>query len=290
MQKTVIFKIVNMFVGLLVFSNLTAQINYTTNDSLIFNEYIAKFSVYNNIPENELLVLTAKHFLDKPYVASTLDKTDTEQLAINLREFDCTTFVESCWALTQTIKSKDYSFHNFFHILLNIRYRNGKIKDYTSRLHYVSDWISEHESHKRLNNISKKLKGSLCTNTINFMSEHVSSYPQLKKSEKLWQEIKKVEASLNKAGGYYVISKGKIRNIEKYLKNGDIVAFATNITGLDFSHIGIVYINNEQVSFIHASSSAKKVVIERRTLNDYCLTSKRCNGITILRLTSDNYE
>ena len=132
--------------------------------------------------------------------------------------------------------------------------------------------------------------GMLCTDKINFMSEHVSSYPQLRKSEKLQQEIKKVELSLNKRGGYYVISKGKIRDIEKHLKNGDIVAFATNITGLDFSHIGIVYINDKQVTFIHASSAAKKVVIERKTLNDYCLASKRCNGITILRLTSDNYE
>lgn len=290
MRKIITSKILNIIIGLFLLNTLTAQIIYTPNDSLIFENYITEFTDYTDTSDNDLLVLTAKHFLEKPYVASTLDKSDKEQLTVNLREFDCTTFVESCLALTETIKSKDLSFNNYCKILQNIRYRNGKINDYASRLHYVSDWINENEGHNRLKNMSKELGGTLQTAPVNFMSRHVSLYPQLSKSNKLQEDIKKVEHSLNKKGGYYVISKGKVRDVEKLLKSGDIVVFSTSIDGLDFSHIGIIYINNQQLTFIHASSAAGKVIIEKKSLHDYCLASKRCNGITIVRLISDNYE
>jgi Protein of unknown function (DUF1460) len=38
----------------------------------------------------------AKSFLNRPYKAKTLEGNATERLVVNLREFDCNTFVESC--------------------------------------------------------------------------------------------------------------------------------------------------------------------------------------------------
>ena len=85
---------------------------YNKEDSLIFVRYIEQFKPQKDLPFNQLLVKTAEFLLGKPYVASTLEASDNETLIINLRELDCTTFVENCIALTRVIKSGDSSFEN----------------------------------------------------------------------------------------------------------------------------------------------------------------------------------
>ncbi|MFV0468893.1 MAG: N-acetylmuramoyl-L-alanine amidase-like domain-containing protein [Dysgonomonas sp.] len=266
-----------------------AQVNYTEEDSLIFKKYCEAFYIKRNLCLSDLTTETALYFQGTPYVASTLDKnTDKEKLVINLREFDCTTFVENCIALSLVIKSENCNFKNYCHILQQLRYRTGIIDDYSSRLHYASDWIFENVSKNIFSDISRTIGGQLIAKEINFMSTHPQSYPQLEKDKKMQGKIKNIEQSLNKRSGLYVIEKQKIENIDKDIKNGDIILFSTLIEGLDFTHMGIAYVDNDRVSFIHASSLAKKVIIEKHTLSQYCLSSKRCNGIVVLRLNMDN--
>ncbi len=261
-----------------------AQTVYEDSDSLIFEKYIADFSKYGGLSDNELLLKTAKYFIGSPYVASTLDANNEEKLTVNLREFDCTTLVESSLALIKTIKSNNHSFSEFCDQLKNIRYRTGKIEDYSSRLHYTSDWIRENERKGLLTNISISLEGQLVNKPINFMTNHISAYKQLLNNKDLQEKIKKVEEQLNNKGGYYVISKEKLCKVNKSMKNGDIVAFSTSVQGLDFSHIGIIALEGNTVTFVHASSTQKKVVLESKSLVEYCQSSKKCNGVTILRL------
>ena len=47
------------------------------------------------MPLTELIVAVGRNFLDAPYEAETLEKEGTEELVVNLRAFDCVTFVES---------------------------------------------------------------------------------------------------------------------------------------------------------------------------------------------------
>jgi len=250
----------------------------------MFEKYISDFSQYRGMPINELVLKTSLFFIGKPYVASTLDMGDKEELTVNLRAFDCTTFVESCLALSLTLKSEGNLFANFCHNLQQIRYREGNVEDYSSRLHYVSDWMYEHEKDGLLRNVSKDLGGKIENKEINFMSLHIKSYRQLLNNSDLQKKIKKTEDQLNKRGGYYVISKEEISANENAMRNGDLVIFSTSISGLDFTHMGIITIDGEHPSFVHASSSAGKVILEKRSLADYCKASKRCNGIVILRL------
>ena len=90
------------------------------------------------------MVSHALSFLDVPYVANTLEMDGEEELVINCDEVDCTTFVEYVMALAKTPEQAngDISETAFAENLTKIRYRNGKIDGYTSRLHYVSDWIN----------------------------------------------------------------------------------------------------------------------------------------------------
>lgn len=267
-----------------IIPTIHAKVNYTRADSLIYEDCIHALSLYKEKPINELVIKAALYFTDKPYVAHTLEKSDKEVLTVNLREFDCTTFVENCIVLSQVIKSGDMSFDNYCHLLMQLRYRNGVIEDYASRLHYVTDWIFENERNGLLQNISKDLGGEMTKKPINFVSNHPNLYKQISENADIKNKIKKSEEILNKMGNRYVINKELVRKIDNRLKNGDIVAFSTTISGLDFTHIGIIYADEKLITFIHASSNTMKVNIERKSLAEYCAKSKKCDGIAVLRL------
>lgn len=261
--------------------SLADDVCYTKQDSLIFEKYIKDFESKKMSNISALTIETAKYFLGCPYVAHTLEINDNEKLVVNLREFDCTTYVESCMALAHTVKSDKPTFDTFCNFLRDIRYRNGEIIDYSSRLHYISDWA--YDNNDILEDIGKTSGGQLTTKERNFMSKNKELYKHLKNSPTNQNNIKYFEDSLNKREGYYVILRGDIYKYAKNLKNGDIVVFATSIKGLDFTHIGFLYHENGILKFIHASSSAKQTVIEKKSLKDYCYQSKSCTGIMILR-------
>ena len=102
-------------------------------DERIFDLYTEKNQNVANSGLDSLLVQTALSFLNTPYESSTLETGDEEQLVVNLRAFDCMTFVESCFALSMAIRSENPDFHTFKKFLQTIRYRDGIISGYTSR-------------------------------------------------------------------------------------------------------------------------------------------------------------
>lgn len=262
------------------------NIIYSKSDSLIYEDYIKTFSKDKEKPFSELIINTAKFFLNKPYVASTLEVSENERLVVNLRELDCTTFVENCIALSGIVQFGRQSFSDYCDLLTYIRYRAGEIDGYTSRLHYTSDWAYDNAQKEVLKNISGEIGGQLIVKNINFMSVHPQSYKYLADDKENLARIKKIEDRINNRKAYTVIPVSAIPANSKGIQDGDIIAFATSIEGLDYSHVGIAYWKNKQLHFIHASSKMKKVVIEQKTLLDYCKDSKNCTGISIFRINN----
>ena len=83
------------------------------------------------------------NFLDVPYVAHTLEVNDNEELVINCDEVDCTTFVEYVLAMALSpTEDGQIAEGDFAENLTKIRYRDGKIDGYPSRLHYIADWVN----------------------------------------------------------------------------------------------------------------------------------------------------
>lgn len=226
----------------------------------------------------------ARYFIDKPYVAGTLDKSGDEKLVVNLRQFDCTTLVESCMAIYETMLTGYKSFSNYFIQLRMIRYRDGKIDGYTSRLHYMTDWIFENKRRRVLTDITPDLGGAVMNKRIDFMSTHPNTYKQLKDDSVNIEKMMIVEDNINARQDYIVLPKSKIKGIEGKIKDGDIILFASGSEGLDYSHAGIAFHNYGKLTFIHASSKAKRVIIEPKTLANYCKDSKSLTGITVLRM------
>lgn len=271
---------VMFFVALSSFS----QINYTKTDSIIFIDYIDQFKNRSDLPIGDLVVHTALSFKDTPYVASTLDNDSKENLVVNLREFDCNTFVETCIALAKTVKSEDQTFDEFAKNLQQIRYRKGVIDDYASRLHYVSDWSFDNESKEILIDKSQLLGGRLEKKPINFMSLHFDKYKALRENRSQLDKIVSVENEMNDRNHFYVVPKCNIDMISSQIQDGDIIAFATNISGLDYSHIAIAYHLDGELRFIHASTRTMSVIVEPRSLSLYCKQLSKCTGISVFRL------
>lgn len=298
MKKTIIFLIL-FYISSCVFS-IAGNIEVAPGSKNVFDEYMQEIAVYKDSPIENLVIKTATFFLSKPYVASTLEIDGDEKLVVNLMEFDCTTFVENCIALSLMLKSNglslneinpnfnedvnDTPFNRYCAYLQLIRYREGKIDGYTSRLHYMIDWAYDASSKGLLTDVSSKLGGVKTRKQINFMSLHPQSYVKLANNNENISKIKETEKIINARNSYFVISKNNIDAKISQIKSGDIIIFATSFVGLDYSHVGIAYKTNGILKFIHASSKAQKVIIETKSLQDYCILVKSNTGISVLRL------
>lgn len=282
-------RLVILIFSLFTLSNMAkgGDIVSTPADLRIYEAYIKQFEKQKDKPFEEIFINTAKYFLGKPYVASTLEVPDTERMVVNLREFDCTTFVENCIALSQVIKSGDFSYDNYLQTLITMRYRDGEVAGYTSRLHYTSDWIYENEKHGLLRNISSEIGGEKVKKDVNFMTTHPQLYKHLKGNAQNIEKLDKIEKNISKRNAYEILPTAAIYNSQQKIKTGDIIVFATSIAGLDYSHIGIAYWQKEKLHFIHASSKARQVIIEQKTLLEYCQTSKSRTGVTVLRINQE---
>lgn len=260
-------------------------IHFEEEDKIIYEKYINLINTKGYTSKSDILQLTSEFFLGKPYVSGSLDINKDETLVVNLREFDCITFVETVIALYNTVLSEDFSFINFTSNLKKIRYRNGMIEDYSSRLHYTSDWVYDNLHKGLISDIEWTLDNVVDTKQINFMSTHRYSYKLLKGDDIMFKKIVDVEDNINSRGGFSYLSKNNIEsNIDK-IPHMAFIAFTTKIEGLDTTHAGFTYKHgNGTLGFIHASSIRKRVVIDVNTLSDYCNHQKSCTGLIIMNV------
>ncbi len=253
----------------------------TQSDKGIFESYLNSVQTVDKLCSDILMDETAKFFLGVPYVGKTLEY-EPERLIVNLREMDCMTFVENVLALAEASASGTPSWQTYLEKLPQIRYRDGKIEDYTSRLHYTSDWIYENEKKGLIADITKEIGGVPLAMDVSFVSTHPESYMQLQSHPEYIAVMAKKEKEIN-SRQYYYIPKEEIDKQEAQIRTGDIVCFVTSIKGLDISHVGIVHKEGDKMTFIHASSGKKRVIINEESLQDYVLGIKKSKGIMVLR-------
>jgi len=240
-------------------------------------------SIHPAYSPSELMVKAALFLLQTPYVAQTLEVNAEEDLVVNLHELDCMTFVENCLALSRSAQYPHPDFDYFVRQLTYIRYRGGFIQGYTSRLHYTTDWITDNVNKGTLEDVTYALGGKRFQPQVGYMSSHPEQYPALRNNPQDTETMAAIEKTINQRTIYHYISREEIVEKQSLIKDGDIICFTTNLPGLDISHVGIAYHNKGQLSFIHASTRYKKVIINTESLSDYCQMSKSNTGIMVLR-------
>jgi hypothetical protein len=215
--------------------------------------------------------------LRRPYVAGVLNENGSdEQLMIDTMRLDCWTFTEYCLAQALATEAS-----NFVSMVQKLRYRNGQITDYGSRIHYFSEWASQAEANGFVTNITKELGGVKDKRSVNYMSANQAKY-QNYTSGGVEAAIKSAEQTISLAPRYY-IPKAKVAGLSAQIQSGDIIGVVTSIEGLDISHQGIAVKREGKVYFLHASSEKGKVVLTRETLDTYLSMHKKHSGIVILR-------
>jgi hypothetical protein len=238
---------------------------------------------FTSQPINDVIIAIGKSFIGTDYEAHTLEKGDKEELVVNLTGLDCYTFLESTFALSRCVKKGKTSFEDYLKELETIRYRDGKIKEYPSRLHYFSDWIFEMNKRGIGKDITKEIGGVPYNMKIDFMSTHVDAYKQLKENKSYVKTIKKIEKDIN-SRKYFYIPKEELGKYEDKIQSGDILGITTNIAGLDISHTGIAYSADDgQIHLLHAPNVGYKVQISEKPLEEYLAGNKKQTGIIVVR-------
>ena len=273
--------------GLLSQAATTAQMRFHCSGDTTTLDRLLLEGQQSGISQPEALVSFYAHkLLGTPYVAHTLEG-DNEMLTINIDQLDCTTFVETLYALTRTTLQGRQSWRDYAANLESLRYRGGVMGDYSTRLHYISLWIIDNFSRGNLVEVTPDLPhATTMVKTINFMSAHADSYQSLKGDSAMVVKIKRMEDGLRNHQMPYLkkmwLNKDDVRQA---LHAGDFVGLVTRIDGLDISHLGIIEKDeNGEIYLLDASMSGGKVMIESEPLGRWLKSGKNTLGIRVFRL------
>jgi hypothetical protein len=206
-----------------------------------------------------------------------------EPLTLSLTHFDCVTLVEACLAVARVAAGPGApSWKAFGREVERMRYRGGKRLGYSSRLHYLSEWITDGASRGLVRDLGSELGGVDDARPLRFMTEHRGSYPALA-DEAVFQEIAAMERRLD-GKPRRVIATKRIPQVVDRIETGDVLAFATAIPGLDVTHTAFAYRDrNGLLRVLHAPLSGGVVEITRTTLPEYVAAIRRSTGILVAR-------
>jgi hypothetical protein len=243
------------------------------------------------IPVQRGAIRVGEFAVGTPYEPNTLEAyiraggspTRKEPLIVSLTRFDCVTLVESCLAVARVAAAGGApSWERFRREVERMRYRNGNRRGYTSRLHYFSEWITDGARRHLVRDLAQELGGIADTRPLRFMTEHRGSYPALA-DDGVYREIGRIERHLD-SRPRWMIPTNRIADVAERIETGDVLAFATAISGLDVSHAAFAYRDSNQVlRVLHAPLSGGVVEITRSTLPEYVAAIRRATGILIAR-------
>lgn len=245
------------------------------------------FAVSKNLAElpiSDVITEIGKSFLGVNYEAFTLEKPGDESLVVNLRGLDCTTFLENSFVFARLIKQGKTEFNDYLAELQYIRYREGKINGYPSRLHYFTDWIYENQKKGIVKDITKEIGGVAYTKKVSFMTENKNLYKQINGNAEYLKAIENTEREIN-SRKYFYIPKKDVAAAEAKIKNGDLIAITSSVNGLDINHVGIAVEVGGRIHFMHAPLVGSKVQISEVPLDKYLAGIKKHTGVMVLRPT-----
>ena len=228
--------------------------------------------------------------IGSPYQPFTLESylrsgglPSDEPLTLSLTHFDCVTLVEACLAVARVAAGRGTpSWRAFGREVERMRYRGGVRRGFSSRLHYLSEWITDGARRGLVRDLGPELGGRTDDRPLRFMTEHRGSYPALA-DETVFSEIAAMERRLD-GHPRRVIPTKQIPQVVSRIESGDVLAFATAIPGLDVTHTAFAYRDRSGVlRVLHAPLSGGVVEITRTTLPEYVAAIRRSTGILVAR-------
>ncbi|MDE6555327.1 MAG: DUF1460 domain-containing protein, partial [Duncaniella sp.] len=182
MLRHLLYIITGIFCSLSVSAISPAEVRWADEaaDTTLITRLLVEGTEAQLPSPNERVAFFARKLIDVPYVAGTLEGSP-EMLTVDMGHLDCTTFVETVAALAITVGEGRNSWLDFLHNLEQIRYRQGKVNGYSSRLHYASDWVVDNVHQGLINDVTDRLgtPASAQVKSIYFMTRNRDKYPAL---------------------------------------------------------------------------------------------------------------
>lgn len=243
----------------------------------------------DTLPMGESMAFIGLSFVGTKYVPATLELPGVEEVVINLQELDCVTFVENVLALAlfirqvepQILESELETQAVYRRLLTRIRYRNGRVDGYPSRLHYFTDWILDNEAKGIVREVTAELSGVEDFRAIDFMSNHPESYRQLN-SRMVLNAIQNREFYLSGLGRYR-IPEDEIATRSSWIQDGDIIAATSTVDGLDVAHTGLALWRDGALHLLHAPLVGEAVEVSTLPLADRIFRIESQDGIRVVR-------
>jgi hypothetical protein len=226
-------------------------------------------------PLGERMVLVGKALLGTPYRSFTLEIDDhIEAPSVDFLGMDCWTFYEIALAFSRMLLS----------IIELDRYRGGHCNGlYTSRLHFLEDWIYDNQRRGLVKNMTVSLGGvPMRGRYLNEMSKYWRSSRYLRHNPNLVPVIRNMEETVASRPIYH-IPRDRVAAIEPKIRSGDIICITGRGPEGYTEHVGIAYRDGVGVlHFMHASKDEHQVMIDV-ALHQYVYRYHKFAGIMVVR-------
>jgi hypothetical protein len=230
-----------------------------------------------------------RSFVGTAYVPGTLEVEGPERLVINFRGLDCVTFVENAFALArfvrgggaQLLEDRPAAEAVYAQLLTELRYRDGEIEEYPSRLHYFSDWIADNARRGLVVDLGEELDGVRDSEPVDFMTTHASAYRQLAEPANV-ERVREAEERLSAVGRTYV-PEDRIERVADRVHDGDIIAATSTVAGLDVAHTGLALWVDGRLHLLHAPLVGDSVEISEAPLEARIRSISGQDGIMVAR-------
>lgn len=245
----------------------------------------------DTLPVGTAIARLGETFVGTTYTPGTLEAPGPERLVINLREFDCVTFIENMLAMTRFIRhdgaallaDRPAAQARYARYLEEIRYRGGHLDGYPGRLHYFSEWLSDNAARGRLRLLVRELGGVEDPEPLSFMSAHPSAYRQMA-DPGVPEAIRAMEERLNAGPKRWYLPENTIAQVAYRIQDGDLIAAASTLPGLDVAHTGIALWQGGRLHLLHAPLVGKSVEISVLPLAERIVENKTQDGIMVARV------
>jgi hypothetical protein len=242
---------------------------------------------WRSLPLGDRTVAVGIAFLSTPYRNYTLEVDDhIEAPSVNLVGVDCWTFFELSLGFARMLRTKDgnYQPQDLLSMIELDRYRGGSCNgSYTSRLHYLEDWIYDNERRGLVHNLTRSLGGApMRGRYLNEMSRFWQTSRYLRNNPSLIPQIAAMENRIVDRTIYH-IPRDRVAGIEPYIQNGDVIC----ITGAGpegfTEHVGLAYRDSAgRVRLMHASKDEHRVIIDV-PIHSYLYRYRKFAGIMVVR-------
>ena len=257
-----------------------------------FNALCARAAAGNwaALPLGERTGKVALSLLGTPYASYTLEIDDRiEAPSVNLNGLDCWTSYEVSLAFARMIASKPppWQPEDLLGFIELERYRGGRCDGtYLSRMHHLEEVFYDNQRRGLAVNLTSGLPGAeRLRRNITDMQNGWRSYRYMRANPSLVSGIASMERRVSRLTVHHV-PRHRVREAERYLRTGDIIAITSTWPGGYTSHVGLaVRMPDGGVRFLHAtseSSKGRRVILDRR-ISDYLMESSSRMGIEVCR-------